>query len=113
MKRASDILVECARDHECAVCAQHQRRPQVPVSSVPNAQEFNSRVQADTLWIRLPNIKRALPVLMISDAATRFLAGRVLLRESPEEFILALERAWIRNFGPMKSLHVDDQEVGA
>ena len=108
MKRASDVLMECAKSHECAVCAQHQRRPQVPVSSVPNAQEFNSRVQADTLWIRLPNIRRALPVLMISHAATRFLAGRVLLRESPEEFVLALERAWIRNFGPMKTLQVDD-----
>ena len=32
----------------------------------------------------------------------------MLLRESPEEFILALERAWIRNFGPMKTLQVDD-----
>lgn len=73
MKRASDVLLDCAREHECTVCAQHQRRPQVPVSSVPNAQEFNSRVQAYTLWIRIPNIRRALPVLMISDAATRFL----------------------------------------
>ena len=36
------------------------------------------------------------------DAATRFLGGRVLLRESPEEFVLALERGWIRTFGPMK-----------
>ena len=29
---------------------------------------------------------------MISDAATRFLGGRVLQRESPEECVLALER---------------------
>ena len=46
--------------------------------------------------------------MMISDAATRFLGGRVLQRESPEEFVLALERGWIRTFGPMKILQVDD-----
>ena len=56
----------------------------------------------------MPPAKRALPVMMISDAATRFLGGRVLQRESPEEFVLALERGWIRTFGPMKILQVDD-----
>ena len=45
---------------------------------------------------------------MISDTAARFLGGRVLLRESPEEFALAMERGWIRTFGPMKILQVDD-----
>ena len=108
MKGAHESLINQAKVHDCAVCAQHQRRPQVPVSSVPNAQEFNTRVQSDTLWIKMPPAKRALPVMMISDAATRFLGGRVLQRESPEEFVLALERGWIRTFGPMKILQVDD-----
>ena len=38
MKGAHESLINQAKAHDCAVCAQHQRRPQVPVSSVPNAQ---------------------------------------------------------------------------
>ena len=108
MKGAHDTLIHHAQNHDCPVCTQHQRRPQAPVSSVPNAQEFNTRVQADTLWIKVSKSARAQPVMMISDTATRFLGGRVLLRESPEEFVLAMERGWIRTFGPMKTLQVDD-----
>ena len=113
MKGASSVLVECAQEHDCDVCRQHQHRPQVPVSSVPSVQEFNARVQADTLWIKIPSMKKALPILMISDTATRFLAGRVIWKESPEEFILAVERAWVRVFGPMQTLQVDDHRSWA
>ena len=113
MKGASSVLIECAKEHDCDVCRQHQHRPQVPVSSVPSVQEFNARVQADTLWIKIPNMKKALPILMISDTATRFLAGRVIWKESPEEFILAVERAWVRVFGPMQTLQVDDHRSWA
>ena len=56
----------------------------------------------------MPPAKRALLVMMISDAVIGFLGGRVLQRESPEEFVLALEHGWIRTFGPMKILQVDD-----
>ena len=38
----------------------------------------------------MPPAKRALLVMMISDAVIGFLGGRVLQRESPEEFVLAL-----------------------
>ena len=85
MTGASSVLVECVQEHDCDVCRQQQHRPQVPVSSVPSVQEFNARVQADTLWIKIPNMKKALPILMISDTATRFLAGRVIWKESPED----------------------------
>ena len=37
LKGAHENLINHAKSHDCAVCAQHQRRPQVPVSSVPKS----------------------------------------------------------------------------
>ena len=83
----------------------------IPVSSVPTATTFNDRIQADTLWVMIPRRARAIPVLMISDVTTRLVAGRVLMTESSSEFIKAVERGWIRHFGPMKRLCVDEHRA--
>ena len=110
-KNASPELIEAARSHECPVCHLHQRPSSVPVSSAPKTSSFNERVQVDTLWITPPNHVRALPVLMMSDAMTRLLAARLLPTEDSEEFIRAIEKAWIRSFGPMKILQVDEHRA--
>lgn len=49
------------------------------------------RVQDHECAVKMPGMQRSLPVLMVSDTTTRFLCGRVIWRQSPEEFILALE----------------------
>ena len=91
----------------------NQRRSQVPVSSIPRTLCFNERVQADTMWLKVSSKQRALPILMITDASTRYTAGRLLPAEKPKEFIQALERGWLRTFGPMKLLQVDDHRAWA
>eukprot|EP00435_Cladocopium_sp_Y103_P061657 s1590_g23.t1 len=62
-------------------------------------------VQADTLWIE--NGKKTGAVLSMLDESTRFMAGRVIHDEKGENFISAVERAWIRNYGPLCILKVD------
>ena len=82
------------------------------MSSMPRDLSFNQRVQADTMWVHVPGQRRQQPVLMISDSATRLLAARHLLGgEKTEEFIKQLERAWVRTFGPMKILAVDEHRA--
>eukprot|EP00435_Cladocopium_sp_Y103_P052866 s527_g16.t1 len=102
---ASAEMIEGARQHQCATCELHKRPIGQPVSSVPRPTHFNDRVQADTLWDHVPGRKK------ISDATTRLLAGRELRAESTEEFIKQLERGWIRSFGPMKRLYVDEHRA--
>ena len=77
-KNASDTLLQAAQEHECGLCDLHKRPTGVPVSSMPKDTEFNQRVQADTLWIKVPGIRNKQPVLMMSDAMTRLLAARHL-----------------------------------
>ena len=111
-KNASSALLTAAREHECQLCELHHRPTGVPVSSMPRNSTFNHRVQADTLWIQVPGQKHQQPVLMISDSTTRLLAGRHLRGgESTEEFIKQLERAWVRHFGPMQVLQVDEHRA--
>ena len=108
---ASPELVEAARIHDCATCHLHQRPSSVPVSSIPKTTAFNERVQVDTLWITPPDSRRAFPVLMMSDAMTRLLSARLLSTEDSGEFIRAIEKGWLRSFGPMKILQVDEHRA--
>ena len=108
---ASEELVEGARLHECPTCHLHQRPSSVPVSSIPKTTSFNERVQVDTLWVTPPDGRRALPVMMMSDTLTRLLSARLLSTEDSEEFIRAIEKGWIRSFGPMKILQVDEHRA--
>ena len=110
-KGASPEMIEGAKTHKCTTCDLHKRPIGHPVSSVPRATQFNDRVQADTLWVHVPGRKKATPVLVMSDATTRLVAGRELRAESSEEFIKQLERGWVRSFGPMKKLFVDEHRA--
>ena len=110
-KGASPEMIEGARLHHCSTCDLHKRPVGHPVSSVPRPTHFNDRVQADTLWVHIPGRKKATPVLLMSDATTRLLSGRELRTESTEEFIKQLERGWVRSFGPMKRLFVDEHRA--
>ena len=111
-KNASSVLIEAAKQHQCGLCDLHRRPTGVPISGVPKDAQFNHRVQADTLWVVIPGQRQQQPVLMISDCTTRLLAARHLRGgEKTEEFIKQLERAWIRNFGPMHILQVDEHRA--
>jgi len=60
--------------------------------------DFNASVQADALWIKLPETKA--PILSIVDSTTKFQAGVVICGDRSSDFIHALVRGWMRHFGP-------------
>ena len=77
----------------------------------PKSSSFNERVQADTMWITPPQSKKAFPILMMSDSLTRLISARLLVTEDSDEFIKSIEKGWIRSFGPMKGLQVDEHRA--
>ena len=114
-RNANDRLLTACLAHRCQHCDQRRAPPQVPKSGLYKGTFFNDRVQADTLWLKLHtegagNGKkpRAVPILVISDTTTRFAAARLLPDETAKSFVQALERAWVRHFGTMKTLQVDE-----
>ena len=111
-KQSDPALITAAENLTCAICDVHRPPVGVPVSSMPRSTAFNQRVQADTLCIQVPGQRRQQPVLMISDSSTRLLAARHLHGgELSKEFLKQLERAWIRHFGPMQILAVDEHRA--
>ena len=68
-----------------------------------------------TLWLKLHaegagtgKKPRAVPILVISDTTTRFATARLLPDETAKSFVQAVERSWVRHFGTMRSLQVDE-----
>ena len=80
--------------------------------------DFNEQLQADTLWFDLSSVepdapsdkasKRKMGMLVMVDSATRFMAVRTIPDESSNSLMKAVEREWIRYFGPPKQLSVDE-----
>ena len=120
-RKANDRLLASCLGHRCQHCEQRRAPPQVPKSGLYKGTFFNDRVQADTLWLKIHSHgttssskkPRAVPILVISDATTRFAAARLLPDETAKSFVQALERAWVRNFGTMKTLQVDEHRSWA
>ena len=118
-RKANERLLEANRFFQCEHCAHKAPPSQVPKSSIYKGTFFNDRVQADTLWLKVQPAAdsgtrvRAFPILVISDATTRLCAARLLPDETPESFQKGLERAWIRSFGPMRLLQVDEHRSWA
>ena len=73
---------------------------------MPKAKEFNAVVQADVFWIRRGSTKY--PILSLVDTATRYTAAILLKNEQSEQYIRAVERAWISVFGPPAALLTDE-----
>ena len=110
---ASPAVLQAAQEHKCDLCNAHRPPPQVPKSHLRTTTPFNSRIQADTLWVHLPTFNsnskpQPVPVISVIDTSTKLMAARVIQNEQTPELIQALERAWIRHFGPPSTLQVDE-----
>ena len=121
-RNANDRLLEACLNHRCQHCEQRRSPPQVPKSGIYKGTFFNDRVQADTLWMKIysegsttssTKKPRAVPILVISDATTRFATARLLPDETAKSFVQALKRGWIRHFGTMRTLQVDEHRAWA
>ena len=100
---ASDEVIKVAREFHCVACARYKKPNGIAPVSVPNASEFNQMLQSDVMFFKLDN-QNIVPVLSVIDLATRYQAATVLYGQRTVDFVQALERCWIRHFGPPKEL---------
>ena len=108
---ANENLLGALDQFNCHTCAQRQHPPQVPKTGMYRGTFFNDRVQADTMWLRINRGEdtRPVPILVMSDTTTRLVAARLIPDEKTSSFLQALERGWIRHFGTMNVLQVDER----
>ena len=97
---ALPALVQAASSYRCPTCAQLAPRHQVPKYSLRQP-SLNQRLMADTF------AGRTVLVLSMLDAATKYVVARPLQSETSEQFLRAIERGWVKLFGPPHVLQVD------
>ena len=73
---------------------------------MPKNTQFNEVLQADVMWLRRGSQKYA--VMSMVDSATRYTAAVLIRSEHTDNYIKALERAWIAHFGTPGSLLTDE-----
>ena len=115
--QASLDIIGCAKKYECALCEQH-KPPQITPKAAPiSAIQFNYKLKIDVLWLTFdhptngPTQNSSFPILHMVDAASRFSAAWVLEKEDAECVIKAIQRAWIRPYGPPKIIQCDEQRA--
>ena len=106
---ASHMVCEAAKNYQCPTCKKLAPPAQTPKSTLRTTYRFNERLLSDTIWLQVSD--KTLPVITMMDAATRFLAARLVTKETTSEFIVALQRGWIRTFGPPTTLFVDSHRA--
>ena len=108
-KNASQAVVNAVDRHHCPTCARLAPPPQSTKSTLRTSLRFNDRLLADTIWLQVAG--RPVPVVTMLDAATKYMAARVIRRETTTEFIRSVQRGWIKIFGTPFSIHVDSHRA--
>ena len=119
-KKCSPKVIAAVEAMECPYCNKFAVKKQSAPAHAERPTEFNEQLQVDTMWIDLSSIDgapnttsttskgRKIAVLVMIDTATRYMAARTIPDETSGSLRKALEREWIRIFGPPKQLSVDE-----
>eukprot|EP00913_Durusdinium_trenchii_P011859 g11138.t1 len=91
---------------QCFACAKYKKPSQAAPAAMPTVLNFNDVLQADVMWLRRGTIKYA--IMSLVDSATRYTAAVLINSEHTDNYIKALERAWIAHFGPPATLLTDE-----
>ena len=103
---ASDVVIDVAKNFNCAACSRYRKPNAASPSTVPTATKFNEVIQADVMWIKVNDQK--IPILHVIDLASKFQEATVVNGEKSADFIKALERRWFRIFGIPRQLTTDE-----
>ena len=103
---AHPTVIAAAKEYKCVACLKHKKPNQVAPSSMPQPKTFNEVIQADVFYLKPADRKFA--VLSIVDVGTKFMAAYLLHEETSKSYITALEKMWVRHFGPPKKLISDE-----
>ncbi|CAJ1428371.1 unnamed protein product [Effrenium voratum] len=97
---ASEAVIHAVKDYHCELCHCYAK----PVQTLKSTTRT-----AFVLWIQVEG--KPVPVLTMLDAATRYMSARVLPAETSQEFLNAVQRGWVRTFGPPQQLQVDSHRA--
>ena len=100
-------VVSAAKEYKCVACLKHKKPNQVAPSSMPQPKSFNDTIQADVFYLKPAD--RKFSVLSIVDVGTKFMAACLVLEETSEPYAKALEKVWLRHFGPPRVLVTDER----
>ena len=99
-------VIEAARKYQCVACSKYKKPHETAPASMPLTRQFNDTVQADVFYVKLQERKH--PVLSLVDVATRYMSAYLLDDETTDSYVKALEKMWLRHFGPPKQLVTDE-----
>ena len=91
---------------DCSACERYRKPNTAAPAALPQASDFNEKLQADVMWIKLE--KEKVPILRIIDLATKYQVAAVVKCEKACNCVRALERGWFRHFGTPKELITDE-----
>ena len=103
---AHSSVVSAAKEYKCVACLKHKKPNQVAPSSMPQQRSFNEAIQADVFYLKPADRKYA--VLSIVDVGTKYMAACWVPEETSDSYIKALEKTWVRHFGPPRILITDE-----
>ena len=106
---ANHAVLKVIDDFVCPTCSKLAPPPQATKVALRTTCTFNERLLAATIWLQMQG--RPVPVVTMLDAGTKFLAARMLKKETTQDFVHAVERGWVRRFGPPTALHIDFHRV--
>ena len=99
-------VVSAAKEYKCVACLKHKKPNQVAPSSMPQPKSFNDTIQADVFYLKPGD--RKFSILSIVDVGAKFMAASLVLEETSESYSKALEKVWLRHFGPPRVLVTDE-----
>ena len=67
-KLCFDVIIDVAKNYNCAWCSRYRKPNAASPSTVPTATKFNDVVQADVMWIKVNDQK--IPILHVIDLAS-------------------------------------------
>ncbi|CAJ1404806.1 unnamed protein product [Effrenium voratum] len=109
---ASGTVLDVAHEYRCPACAHYVRPPRPSPAQLSQSTNFNDVVQADVMWLKPdPNKDDKYPIISMVCTATRYMVARLIRHEQTTDFISSLEKSWIRHFGPMQVLMIDEHRA--
>ena len=116
---ASPTVIEVAANYQCTACLRYKRPNQPAPAASSMVKEFNQKLQADVMWIKVPmtldrgevgeekHLKKV-AILSMLDSATKYQAACVVPSEQAADLVKGIERHWVAHFGPPHCLLTDE-----
>ena len=97
--------VTCAKELRCSFCQERSRPKAVRIARVPSANSFNDQISIDVFHVQHRGQTRK--ILTSQDDYSKYAVDVALKSESAKSEIKALDKYWLRPFGPPRELRLD------